>query len=732
MVHKWFTRFLNSLSVVLLVIGGFLSYFIPTNIDKIETRSRKESYIESSKNIRDFIKDQFSFSTTPTILTRVMETFDVSLEQFLSFAEGSTSRHDIGSTLYVVKIGPSDIPDFEESASKIHGRDIKIVNEMFQEISNSTYTEDVLWPVLYEYFPDGSDGQGVDFTGFNVYWGKLQDVLDEMVESELLVYSDPILFISSNTIGLLLIRPILSKNNEIKSCIVRGLRPSNFLSDVDADFLKEEFGSYISLYIERDSPMLLFSSNPRIDTKISLREDNCEKEQISSRSFMLVCISNLVDKKKDTAYILSVCGGILASILIAVLVKVLQVVSDTEKRSRIKSKIIAHFSHELRTPMNVIVGMSELLSMESELPKKCISQVSSIKTSVGILLSIIEDVLNISNMESNKMKVNISSINIRKVIHDAVETAWNSTMSSYTLDETTIEDNNDKSKVKLTLSMMSSVPCFKVMADHSKIVQIVTNLVSNSIKFTKEGTIDVVTETKSLGDSKLVLEIRVSDTGVGMSKECMETMFEPFSGFKMGKPGAGLGLSICKNLTDIMGGDLRYTSVVGKGTTFIFSCILTYTSDIVTGTTETFVFYEHGKKHYHKRTFKIQSSSEVKPLVLVVDDISINRLVLSNILEKMGVDVKTCNDGAQCVEMCKHIKFSVILMDVFMPVLDGIDATDIIRRMCPKNRKTPILFVSAAAEDSYIERCLKAGGNAFLRKPVKMEILYEELQKNII
>jgi len=212
----------------------------------------------------------------------------------------------------------------------------------------------------------------------------------------------------------------------------------------------------------------------------------------------------------------------------------------------------------------------------------------------------------------------------------------------------------------------------------------------------------------------------------------METMFEPFSGFKMGKPGAGLGLSICKNLTDIMGGDLRYTSVVGKGTTFIFSCILTYTSDIVTGTTETFVFYEHGKKHYHKRTFKIQSSSEVKPLVLVVDDISINRLVLSNILEKMGVDVKTCNDGAQCVEMCKHIKFSVILMDVFMPVLDGIDATDIIRRMCPKNRKTPILFVSAAAEDSYIERCLKAGGNAFLRKPVKMEILYEELQKNII
>ena len=720
---------LNTLSVVLLVIGVVLSYLIPTSIDSINARSRKRSYIESSKNAKDSVEDVFNVSTTPSVLSRVMGTFDVSLDQFLSLAEGSTNIHDIGSTLYSVRITPSDIPVFEETASEIHGRDVKIVDETFQEISASTYTEDVLWPVLYEYFPDGSDGQDVDFTGFNMYWGQLRHNFDEMVDSGLLVYSDPVLFISSNTTGLLLIRPIISENNEINACIVRGLRPSNFLFNVDIDFFKEEFGSYISLYIERDSVELLFTSNPRIDTEVSLREDACKRTQISSRSFMLLCISDLVDEGKDITYILSVCGGVLASILIAVLVKVLQIVSDTEKRSKIKSKLIAHVSHELRTPMNVIMGMSELLLVErEELPTKSITYVSSIRTAGTILLSIIDDVLDMSNMESKKMKENISSINVRKVIHDAVETAWYSTMSSYTLDDV----ENDKSKVKLTLSMLSSVPCFTVMADPSKIVQIVTNLVSNSIKFTKEGTIDVVSETTSVDDSKLMLEIRVSDTGIGMSKECMKTMFEPFSGFKMGRPGAGLGLSICKNLTDIMGGDLTCTSVVGKGTTFIFSCVLTYTVDVVSGTTETFVFYEHGKKNHHIKPFKIQSSSEPNPLVLVVDDIGINRLVLSKMLENMGVDVKTCNDGAQSVEMCKHIKFSVILMDVFMPVLDGIDATKIIRRMCPKNRKTPILFVSAAVESSYIERCLAAGGNAFLRKPISMGILYDELQKNII
>ena len=278
---------LNTLAVALLVVGVFLSYLIPTNFYKIEERSRKHSYIELSNTIRDFINDEFSFATTPTVLTRVMGTFNVSLEQFLWFAEGSTGIHDIGSTLYVVKTLPSEISVFEEYASEIHGRDIKIVNESFQEISNSTYTKDVLWPVLYEYFPDGPDGQNIDFTGFNMYWGELQDVLDEMVNTRLLVYF-PINFISSNTTGLLLIRPVVSHNNETNACIVRGLRPSNFLFHVDINFLKKEFGSFISLYIERDSTTLLFTSNPRIDTEISLREDNCEKQQISLKSFMKI------------------------------------------------------------------------------------------------------------------------------------------------------------------------------------------------------------------------------------------------------------------------------------------------------------------------------------------------------------------------------------------------------------------------------------------------------------
>ena len=332
-------------------------------------------------------------------------------------------------------------------------------------------------------------------------------------------------------------------------------------------------------------------------------------------------------------------------------------------------------------------------------------------------------------MESNKINLNLSSINIRKVIHDAVETSWHSTLSSYVLEDT-LEgiDNN----VKLTLSMLSSVPCFAVVADNSKIVQIVTNLVSNSIKFTKKGSIEVVSETSSIGDSKLLLKITVSDTGIGISKQRMKTMYEPFSASKTSKPGAGLGLSICKNLTEIMGGQLTCKSIVGKGTTFVFSCNLSYTEDVVSGTTETFVFYEHLKKQHHSKTFKIQSSSEIKPIALVVDDIGINRLVLSKMLENMGLYVKTCNDGEQSVDICKKMKFSVILMDVFMPVLDGIDATKIIRRMCPKNKNTPILFVSATVEESYIERCLAAGGNAFLKKPISMGTLFDEIQKIII
>ena len=705
----------NTLSIVLFVVGTILSCIIPIEIHKISVESIKKSYTEFSKNAQMSVEDVFNVSTTPSVLSQVMGSFNVSPEQFSIFAEAATNIHDIGSTLYSVKIPNSGISEFEVTASEIHGVPIKIKDERFNEISN--YTEEYLWPVLYEYFPTGPSGSNLDFRGFNMYWGQLREKFDEMVRTKLLVYSDPILFVSSNTTGLLLIRPVIEEN-EVTSCIVRGIRPSNFLFNVDIDLLKEEFGSDICIYIQTENVINLLFSSGRTSPELP---ENCHKTILSTSSFMLLCISDLVDKKISIGTILSIIGGILVSLLISILFRTLHVISDTEKKSKIKSRLIAHVSHELRTPMNAIMGLSELIILEkNNLSNSCSRYIDSIYASGKILLSIIDDVLDMSDIESNRMTINNTDMNLRNLIHASVQTTWLFSQTRLVMDD------GIKPDIVLSLHILCSVPTSSVNGDSSKISQIISNLVSNSLKFTKEGTVDIVVTTKIV-DAGLLLEISVTDTGIGMTAQKMKTIFDPFlnskNDSKINGSGTGLGLAICKNLAELMGGRIKCKSVFGKGTTFYFSCILTYSGTVITDIEEDFVFSkEYDLSNAHRRY------SDTKPLVLVVDDIRINRLVLTKMLESMGISTMTCNNGAESVESCKNHKFSAILMDIFMPVLDGIDATKVIRKFSGINKDTPIIFVSATVESSYIQKCHDAGGNSFIKKPVTMGTLSQELE----
>ena len=691
---------LNTLSILLLVIGVSISYIIPTKIHGVNVQSRKEMYVEFSNNAVRSLDKILNESSVPSLLSQVMGTFNVSLEQFSEFAETESNIHDIGSTFYVLKIPNSGIQEFEVTASEIHGFPVKIINETFQELSN--YTEEYAWPVLYDYFPGGSSS--VNFIGFNIYWGQLRENIDEMLRTKRLVYSDPVTFFSDDTTGLLQIRPVFKKN-EVSSCIVRGIRPSSLLFEVDTELLKNKFGSDLCIYITRNNSIdMLFCTSLEIT-------ENCSEIRLSSSSNALLCISDMVDKKRDLSNILSICGGIIVSILIAILVKTLGIVSDTDKRSKIKSRLIAHVSHELRTPMNAIMGMSELITIEKDkLPEKVSSYVDSIYSAAKVLLSIIDDVLDMNDIESNNMKLNMSHVNLRELIQTTVQTSWYS-----------VKTHTD---VILTLNILDSVPTSVVKADPSKITQILSNLISNSLKFTKEGTVDVISSTRVLDETKLKLEISVSDTGIGMSNKQMKVIFEPF--MNVGGKGPGLGLSICKNLTELMGGKLTCKSVFGKGTTFYLSCLLDLSEKFTTGNPQEFVFSKDSEVSVARKRY-----SETRYVVLVVDDMDINRMVLSKMLETIGISTESCNNGAESVELCKKHKFSAILMDVFMPIMDGIDATRNIRNFSPINKETPILFVSATVESSYIQKCHEAGGNSFIRKPVTMSVLQRELEKNI-
>lgn len=713
----------NCIPVLLFCIGVCISVIVPYEIDKISTDKIKESYTVFVHNTGKSIRSVINASSSSSVLTEVMGTYNVSESEFSIFAEASDTIHDIGSMFYVVKILPSEIKVFEERASD-DLKNITVVDNTFSPIYN--YTEEYLWPVLYEYFPGGVDGTEIDFRGLNMYSDQLKNTVDDMVSSRISVYSDPILFLTNNELGLLLFRPVLREKESVSSFIIRGIKPSNFLVDVDLNELKDTFGADLTIYMERNG-----NSDILFGDGIQYMEKCQHIIKISSVSSMLVCISEIVYETKTQLYILIIGGGIIFSLLLALLLRTFQNSSENYKLAKTRSNLIAHISHELRTPVNSIMGISQMI-LSSVIEKEEIGQVlsgylSSIIYSSKELVCVIDDVMEMSEIYANNVKIVESKINLRELIHRSVLETWESS---------NIEGIE---KPILTLFILDSVPKSLVGSDKKKLSQIIKNLVSNSIKFTEKGTIDIIATTKNRRDGEsLTFELSVSDTGVGINKEEINTIFEPFSSdhnSRVPGSGAGLGLSISKNFSKTLGGDIKCTSSIGKGTTFFFSCVLKICEDFMKGEIQEFIFPEEKdieaieSIENVERTMVVRSKANgLEHSILIVDDIGLNRMVLSNMLKNMKVTTRTCNDGLDCIDLCKQEKFSVILMDIFMPKMDGISATKIIRNTNNPNKDTPIIFVSATVEDSYIKNCIKAGGNSFIRKPVTMENLYIELE----
>ena len=719
----------NAIPILLFLIGVSLSYFLPTELHKKNVILKKDSYYDFLNEYVKSVENVFEVSEEQTILSEVMSSFNVSLEEFSQFSETLSNVNDIGSTLYSVKIRNTQesISEFEGYASEIHGYPVKIMNETFQELYN--YEEEYVWPILYQYFPNGSTvGRNINFIGFNMYIGRLSGHFDNMVELKSLVYSDPILFESNNKTGLLSIRPVFTNNEkeEVSSAIIRGILPNHFLGDENTETLINKFGSDLSVYIRRNVSMdFLFGTGPNI-------LQNCHEVRVYSESTMLLCFSDFVNKKRSIINVIIICLGIFFTILICTLLKIFQVFSYTEKISNIKSKLIAHFSHELRTPMNAIMGLSELLQLEHEtFNEKCSSYIDSIHSASTLLLHIVNEVLDMNDIKSKKIELNISDINLRELIRESVKITWYENKLLFICDDST-RTYSDLPDNVLTLNILNSVPDSMVKGDLYKIKQIISIIISNSLKFTKGGTIHVTSGCREVDESKFILEISFSDTGIGISKKQLKNIFEPFINCKhdtkVGGSGSGMGLSICKDLIGIMGGKITCKSVLGKGTTFYFSCMMTYSEKRTT--VESDEEYIFSKDSHLSKAHRRYSKS--KPLVLIVDDIHINRILLQKMLESIGVVVKCCNDGTESVDLCKNNVYSVIFMDIFMPTMNGIDATKIIRESCPLNKNTPIIFVSATVESTYINKCYSVGGTSFIEKPVDMDTLRKELENNIV
>ncbi|MBV1923841.1 MAG: response regulator [Flavobacteriaceae bacterium] len=374
-----------------------------------------------------------------------------------------------------------------------------------------------------------------------------------------------------------------------------------------------------------------------------------------------------------------------------------------ERASLAKAQFLSTITHELRTPLYAVTGLTHLLLEEDPKPTQK-EHLNSLKFSGEYLLSLINNILDLNKLEANKVEVEKTGFSLKKRINDVL-VALNRTA----------EDR----KNTLQLEYDDTIP-EKLVGDPLKLSQILINLIGNSVKFTQNGAVNVRVQKLEQNSKNVKLHIEIEDNGVGISKKKQKSIFETFSqgslqiNRKFG--GSGLGLSIVKNLLELMNSKIHLESQLGQGSKFWFDISLDVSEVQDEDSNPKNIIYD------------IDYVALENVSILVVEDNKINQMITKKILEKNKMKCQVADNGMDAIKLVKENNFEVILMDIHMPGISGIEATQRIREF---NKQIPIIALTAVTIDENLDDFYKAGFNEIIPKPFKPEDFFEKIYRTL-
>ena len=365
-----------------------------------------------------------------------------------------------------------------------------------------------------------------------------------------------------------------------------------------------------------------------------------------------------------------------------------------ETANRAKSEFLANMSHEIRTPLSAIIGITDL-SLKEKLPPRAHEYMMTMRTASHSLLGIINDILDFSKIEAGKLELEQNPFDLNEVLNNLTGVF-----------RATAQEKN----LKLQLAISPDIPSI-LNGDAARLSQVLINLVGNALKFTEKGEVSISTTLVEDDDSKVVINFKVKDTGIGIEPEYIDSLFESFtqadSSTSRKYGGSGLGLSICHRLVKLMGGSINVKSQLGRGSSFTFS------AEFMKNDASS--IQKDGERRSVPADFSLNDIS-----VLLVEDNPINQKIIARTLEAEGLQVSVVSNGHEAIQLIQSESYDIVLMDMQMPVLSGIETTKILREEFEPS-ELPIIALTANAMQEDMDRCFEAGMNDFIVKPMDIE-----------